>query len=124
MHNATSKELYMMNGGQKLYIYKDGFGDVYKASAAEEAEWAAEIIANALMKIEKETNRTSLQTALDNLIYHKYERLEQVLLENIHDADPGRQIVFATALWKMVAHRDQPSFRSVIEELKKILNVT
>ena len=36
----TSRELYMMNGGNKMYIYKDGFGDVYSASAAEEMKWA------------------------------------------------------------------------------------
>jgi len=33
-----------MNGGNKLYIHKDGFGDVYSATAAEEAEWAKEVI--------------------------------------------------------------------------------
>ena len=118
MHNATSKELYIMNGGVKRYIYSDGFGDVYKATPEEEAEWAAEIVTNALVKIEKETNRSQLELAISNLSYHKYAHLEAVLLSNIQDPDPVRQIVFATALWKMTTNTE------VIGKLKEILNVT
>lgn len=104
MQNPGSKELYMMNGGQTLYIYKDGFGDIYKASAAEEAEWAKEVVENNLLKIELEQNRTQLQFAIAGLQYHKYEMLEELLLKKIPDTTPVRQIVFATALWNMIGY--------------------
>jgi hypothetical protein len=116
MHDATSKDLYIMNGGVKRYIYSDGFGDIYKATPEEEAEWAAEIVTNALVKIEKETNRSPLEMAISNLAYHKYSGLEALLLSNIHDADPVRQIVFATALWKITAHTE--SFNIILQNLK------
>ncbi len=35
---------------------------------------------------------------------------------NIHDADPVRQIVFATALWKMTAHTE--SFNILLQNVK------
>lgn len=117
MHDLTSRELYISNGGQKLYIYKDGFGDVYKATAAEEAEWAAEIVANALVKIEKETNRSNLELAISNLVYHKYAGLETVLMNNVNDADPRRQIVFATALWKLKHNTE--SFNILLRNLRE-----
>lgn len=44
MQPFTSKELYMMNGGQKLYIYKDGVGDIYNATATGEAQWARDVV--------------------------------------------------------------------------------
>lgn len=117
MQEPTSKELYIMNGGQKLYIYKDGFGDVYKATPAEEVEWAAEIVATALGKIEKEIHAAHLQSAIDNLVYHKYEGLEAVLLRNIQDENPVRQIVFATALWKLTGYAD--SFSILLQNLRE-----
>ncbi len=116
MYDLTSKELYMANGGQKLYIYKDGFGDVYKATAAEEAEWAAEIVAGALVKIEKETNRSQLQLAISHLVYHKYTGLDALLLSHIYDGDPVRQIVFATAFWNRTAHTE--SFNIILQNLR------
>ena len=48
----TNKELYMMNGGQKQYIGKDGFWDVYNATPEEEAAWDKELAENALSKID------------------------------------------------------------------------
>lgn len=115
MQEPTSRELYMMNGGQKVYIYKDGFGDIYKATAAEEAGWAAEIVANALEKVEKETNRACLQSAIADLVYHQYERLEEVLFRNIHDPNPVRRVVFATALWRRLAYKE--SFAIILRVL-------
>jgi hypothetical protein len=100
MAQFTSKELYMMNGGNKLYIYKDGFGDDYDATAAEEAAWSQEVIAKALSEVDKETNVTSLQFAIDNLLFHKYKGVDQLLLDKIQNTSPVRTIVFATLLWK------------------------
>jgi len=48
-----------MNSGNKLYIYKDGFADVYIATPGEEQEWAQEVIANALEGIDKGENTTA-----------------------------------------------------------------
>ena len=77
MQPFTSKELYMMNGGQKLYIYKDGFGDVYEATAAEEAEWAQEVVEGALIKIatEKHSEAVVMQNLYDYILNHLEEPL-------------------------------------------------
>ena len=40
--NSRSKQLFMDNAGQTHYIYRDGFGDIYKASLAEENAWRKE----------------------------------------------------------------------------------
>lgn len=115
MHNLTSKELYLANDGQKLYIYKDGFGDVYNATAAEEAEWTKEVIANNLIKIQNETNRTVLQFAVAALDYHKYPNLADLLIKSLQDTSPVRQIVFASALWNMISN--QTSFDIIHQSL-------
>ncbi|MBO9660652.1 MAG: hypothetical protein J7527_17655 [Chitinophagaceae bacterium] len=95
----TSRELYMMNGGNTLYIYKDGFGDVYRATAAEEAAWKDEIIASTLKRIDTETDFTCLRAAIDTLIFHKYKGLVRLLVEKMQHTSPVRIIVFATGLW-------------------------
>ena len=101
MESPSSKELYMMNGGNKLYIYKDGFGDIYNATAEEESEWAKEIISNALARIDVENNLTVLQFAINDLVFHKYNELEALLLNKMKTATPARQVVFAAALWRI-----------------------
>ncbi len=117
IQNFTSKELYMMNGGQKLYIYKDGFGDIYKATPADEAAWAKEVIERALKVITTETNRVTLQSAIADLVYHKYDGIPALLLKTMQDTTPERQVVFASALWNMVQYEN--SFDIVIEILKQ-----
>lgn len=117
MQPFTSKELYMMNGGQKLYIYKDGFGDIYNATAEDEAQWAKEVIEIALHKIATEENSITLQHAIDNLKYHKYPGLEDLLLKSITDTSPKRQIVFATALWKLSQSHYEKRFDIVFDIL-------
>ena len=101
MAQFTSKELYMMNGGNTLYIYKDGFGDIYKATPAEEGAWSQEVVARALDRIDTETNVTNLRFAIDDLLFHRYGNVEQLLLEKIQNTSPVRTIAFATMLWKM-----------------------
>lgn len=101
MPEFTSKELYMMNGGNTLYIYKDGFGDIYQATAAEEAAWSQEVVSNALRKLDTETNSTSLRFAVNDLIFHEYEGVDELIFEKTQQAAPVRKIVFAALLWKM-----------------------
>ncbi len=115
MYDLTSKELYLANSGQKLYIYKDGFGDVYKATPEEEAEWAKEVVAINVAKIQNDNNRVSLQFAIEALQYHKYAGLEDLLLKSLQNTTAPRQIVFAAALWNMVSN--QQSFDIIYQNL-------
>ncbi len=69
----------MMNGGNTLYIYKDGFGDIYHATAAEEAAWSREVVTNALRRIDTETNATNLRFAINDLIFHGYDDVDQLM---------------------------------------------
>ena len=115
MQTFTSKELYLMNGGNKMYIHKDGFGDVYCATQTEEAEWAQEVIANALTQVDTVTNVTTLKFAIDKLLFHKYPNTENLLKEKIKSSPPEKQVVLATALWKI--YRDDKSFELVHEHL-------
>jgi hypothetical protein len=101
MSGFSSKELYLMNGGNTLYIYKDGFGDIYNATADEEAAWSREVVSNALKCIDKETNSTNLRFAVNDLIFHGYEEIDQLLFDKMQTASPERKIVFAGLLWTM-----------------------
>ncbi|MET0463000.1 MAG: hypothetical protein ABW007_07595 [Chitinophagaceae bacterium] len=95
----TPRQLYMMNGGNTLYIFKDGFGDIYRATPSEEAVWKEEIIASTLKRIDTETDFTCLRAAIDTLIFHHYNGLARLLVEKMQHTSPGRIIVFATGLW-------------------------
>ncbi len=94
----TSKELYIMNGGNKTYIGKDGYADVYSATADEEKEWAKEIIAKALETLNKEENSVTLQFAIENLRFHEYDGLNELLINKMRDTNPARRKVFADAI--------------------------
>jgi hypothetical protein len=96
----SSKELYLMNGGNKIYIHKDGFGDDYHASPAEEAAWSMEVIAAALITIDTNTNIVSIKTAIDNLLFHNYPGVEALLLDKVESEVPLKQVFFAAALWR------------------------
>lgn len=115
MQTFTSKELYIMNGGNKIYILKDGFKDVYCATQTEEAEWAKEVILIALAKVETETNATTLKFAIDKLLFHKYENIKDLLEEKIRTSTPAKQVVLATALWSI--YKDDKSFDLVHQHL-------
>jgi len=115
MQTFTSKELYIMNGGNKMYIYKDGFGDVYSATQTEEAEWAQEVIANALAQVDTVTNPATLKFAIDKLLFHKCPATENLLREKIKTSIPVKQVVLATALWSI--YRDDKSFELVHQHL-------
>lgn len=104
-----------MNGGQKHYIYRDGFGDVYNATPEEEEEWTKEIVENALSKIATEEDRTALQFAIENLAFHNYKEEITVLVNSIPGASPDRQLAFASSLWNMNCKEDD--FEIVFEIL-------
>jgi len=124
MSPFSSKELYIMNGGVKFYIHKDGFGDVYNATVAEEAEWAKEVIDRSLKRIETDGNATSFKGAVDNLLFHKYPDLESLFLKKMEDATPLRQLFFATALWKISKHEDsfEIVFRNLVQHRSECLD--
>jgi hypothetical protein len=122
MINPSSKELYMMNGGKLWYIYKDGFGDIYSATTEEEAEWAKELIEDSLVQIGTECNRVKLFFCIDDLVYHRYQGLEELLLKYSTDPVPSRQIVFATVLWTHFRYPN--SFDLIIQNLVEHRNET
>ena len=88
MQTFTSKELYIMNGGNTMYIHKDGFGDVYSATQTEEAEWAQEVIEMALAQVDTDINVTTIRFAIDKLLFHKYPNIESLLKEKIKSSMP------------------------------------
>ena len=115
MQIFTSKELYIMNGGNKMYIHKDGFGDMYCATLTEEAEWAQEVIANALAQVDTVTNATTLKFAIDKLLFHQYPNIRNLLKQKIKSSAPEKQVVLATALWNI--YQDDKSFELVHHHL-------
>jgi hypothetical protein len=116
MNTFSSKELYMMNGGNKLYIYKDGFGDVYNATPSEETEWANEYITTTLLKIETETNLTTLKFAIESLRFHHYPAVNDLLIRKLEGStSPQRKIAFAYALWTNIKYND--SFKIILDQL-------
>ncbi len=106
MQPFSAKQLYIMNGGNKRYIYSDGFGDVYEATPEEEAAWAREVIAAALAKIDTSESTIELKSALENLRFHKYEGLDALILSKLEYTSPARRVAFATALWN-TAHYEK-----------------
>jgi len=113
MQPFSNRELYIMNGGNKLYIYKDGFGDVYHATPAEEAEWAKEVIASALVKIDTSENSVELNSAIENLRFHKYEGLGALIQSKFKKTSPAWRAVLET----ITSHAD---IYSVSEEEKHV----
>jgi hypothetical protein len=108
----TSKQLYMMNGGNKMYIYKDGFGDVYDATPAEEALWAQEVVEKALRDVDAVENSVSLSCAIDNLRFHKYPGLKELLTDKMKDTSPPRQQAFEAGLQDVIRDENYTGYRS------------
>lgn len=88
-----------MNGGNKIQIFKDGFGDIYSATADEEALWAKDVIAIALAKIDSAENATTLAFAVERLVFHEYPNLQHLILDKLKKTSTTHKIVLATALW-------------------------
>jgi len=87
-----------MNGGNKLYIYKDGFGDVYNATAEEEAEWSQLVVNKALHTLETEENAVNLRFAIDNLKFHNYNGWQDLVTRLMKNTTSTRKKAFADAL--------------------------
>lgn len=104
-----------MNGGQKQYIGKDGFWDIYTATREEEAAWAKELADNALLTIGSEEDVIALKIALENLALQKYHDQVTLLVNGIAGASPARQLAFATTLWHMPCN--EKDFELVFEIL-------
>lgn len=113
MYDMTPKELYFANGGQTMYIYRDGFGDQYKATPAEEAEWRNELIEREWKRLETETNAVSLKHLIDNLNYHKADDLVSKLVKKLDEVKPESRVVIAGCLWKI--NRYKKSFSIILE---------
>ncbi|RRB06550.1 hypothetical protein [Larkinella rosea] len=105
MYDMTPKELYFANGGQTLYIYKDGFGDQYKATPAEEAEWRKELIEREWKRLDSETNAVSLKHLIDNLNYHNADDLVPKLVQKLDEVKPETRVVIAGCLWKITKYK-------------------
>lgn len=104
-----------MNGGNKQYIGKDGFMDVYNATPGEEAEWAKEVVTAALLRINNESNATDIKFAVDNLLFHDYKGLELLLISKLNGSGPVRQIALAAALWNI--YKYPQSFAIIMQNL-------
>lgn len=100
MQPFSNRELYLMNGGNKLYIYKDGFYDVYNATPEEEAEWAKEVVATAISKIDSSENLADLTNAVENLQFHGYDGIQELIMKKLETAGPQRRIAFENILSK------------------------
>lgn len=115
MPDPSSKELFMMNGGKKHYIYTDGYGDIYHATDAEEAEWTKELIQKEIGLLDTMDNPVNLKSAVETLQYHHYEDLIQLIFLKLETATRTRRIVFANCLWNL--SRYAKSFDLILEEL-------
>lgn len=112
----TNKELYIMNGGNKQYIGRDGFMDVYNATAAEEAAWAKEVVASALNSIDTGNDATQIRFAVDNLLFHNYQGLEALLVLTLKNANPVKQIALANVLW--IVYKYPPAFDIIMQNFQ------
>lgn len=95
---AESKRLFMDNGGQTHYIYLDGFGEIYQATAAEEAAWRKELIEQYRQRIKLEDSGTILTHIARNLQLNGATDVEQLLLDAAASATPKAKQAIAQAL--------------------------
>ena len=101
-----------------MYIHRDGFGDVYHATPAEESEWAREVIAAALAAIDNSDDSIQLNTAIQNLRFHSFEGLDALLLSKLEEVpSPARRKAFATALQNKDMHTKsaEASYRDLVQ---------
>ncbi len=94
-----SKQLYMDNGGQIHYIYLDGFGDEYRATATEEAQWKKELIEKYQKRLWEETNEHTLEHIIRGLQYHHVTDSETQLVNRAKQASLRERQAIGTVLW-------------------------
>ncbi|MDX2249841.1 MAG: hypothetical protein SF052_23860 [Bacteroidia bacterium] len=96
--NAESKRLFMDNGGQIHYIHRDGFGDVYKATAKEEATWRAELIDHYKRRLLEEDNESTLLHITQGLAFNGVKNVGDLLFEAAKTANPKAKQTLAKIL--------------------------
>jgi hypothetical protein len=84
--NARSKQLFMDNAGQTHYIYRDGFGDEYRASPAEENAWRQELLEKYARRIKEEDDGVVLTQIARNMQLNHAKNVEELLLEAANNA--------------------------------------
>ncbi len=94
----------MMNGGKTFYIYKDGFGDVYNATPAEEAQWKAELLDQYRDRLSVEDSPSILKQIIENLEYHQAEGLIPQVESLLETASSRRKTVLVSQLWRMTGY--------------------
>ncbi len=99
MQSFTNRELFRMNGGVKRYIYTDGFGDVYSATAEEETKWTRELIAEAIIALRHRNDLGRIRFAIDHLLFFQYAGTKDLLMARTNDNDPLIRIACAAGLW-------------------------
>ncbi len=99
-YNAASKRLFMENGGNIHNIGRDGFMDEYKATAAEEAIWRAELIESSTERLKEESNETVLESLANTLKYNGVENVSERFCEAAKKATPEAQQAIAQVLIK------------------------
>lgn len=95
-----SRQLYMDNGGQTHYIYLDGFGDEYHASAADEAQWKQELIESYRQRLLVEDNESTAEFLLRTLLHHQAIGMEDLLITRARQAPLKDRQWIGQMLWK------------------------
>ncbi|RYY54326.1 MAG: hypothetical protein EOO09_14715 [Chitinophagaceae bacterium] len=103
----TSKELFRMNGGQKIYIHLDGFGDVYSATAQEEEEWSREMITEAIDRLESGKGDLPRSVATERLVFFNSPGISSSLIAALKTPD--------------LQELDADSFHNMIKTLRRLL---
>lgn len=117
--NAESKRLFMASGGLTHYIYLDGDGDRYHATAAEEAEWRKELLENYTKRIQEETDGVSLSLIARNMQLNGAQNVEAILLEAAENASPKAKQGLAQALLEVFNSNEGAEILISLLELEK-----
>ncbi len=98
--NEISKQLFMESGGNVHNIGRDGFMEEYKATAAEEAAWRAELIEKYTQRLGEEDNETVLASLAETLAYNGVKNVSERCCEAAKTATPKAQQAIAELLIK------------------------
>jgi hypothetical protein len=114
--NAESKRLFMDNGGDILYIHKDGFGDVYHATHNEEAAWRGELIEMYTRRLSEEDNESALAHLANGLKSNGVKNVGELLFEAFKTATPKAKQAIAKILTEQYdAERGAEALISLLE---------
>ena len=96
-----SKRLFMENAGQVYQIHRDGFGDRYHATPAEENQWRRELIEQYDRRIREEDNGVVLAQIARNMQANYVRDVEDRLVEAATHASPLARLGIAEALFEV-----------------------